>query len=81
MFTFYSLCLFNYSISVAARLAAASGPGQYHIKDYNIGWFQWSFFIFEIISYCFVVATFDLVQDVKAIFHLPKALTASGNLF
>ena len=31
--------------------------------------------------FCFVVATFDLVHDVEAIFHLPLLLTASGNLF
>ena len=29
---------------------------------------------------CFVVDICDLVHDVAAIFHLPKLLTASGNL-
>ena len=36
---------------------------------YNVGWFKWSLFrIFEIISFCFVVAIFDLVHDVEAIY-------------
>ena len=39
------------------------------------------FRIFEIINFCFVVYICDLVHDVDAIFHLPKLLTASGNLF
>ena len=41
-------------------------------KGYNVGWFQWSFFsgIFEIIYFCFVVAKFELVQDVEAVFPL-----------
>ena len=33
---------------------------------------QWSFFcIFEIFIFCFVVAIFDLVHDVKATFYIP----------
>ena len=36
------------------------------------------FRIFEIIMFCFVVATFDLVHDVETIFHLSYVLTASG---
>ena len=40
-----------------------------------------SFFrIFEIVIFCFVVAIYDLVHDVKTIFHLSYLLT-SGNLF
>ena len=39
------------------------------------------FLNFEFNFLCFVVAIFDLVHDVEAIFHLPKLLTASGNLF
>ena len=31
--------------------------------------------------FCFVVATFDLVHDVEAIFHLLLLLTAFKNLF
>ena len=38
------------------------------------------FRIFEIF-FCFVVAIFDLVHDVKTIFHLSNVLTASGKLF
>ena len=37
--------------------------------------------VFEIITFCFVGAIFDLVHDVKAIHGLYKLLTASGNLF
>ena len=37
-------------------------------KGYNIGWFMWSFRIFELLFFCFVVAIFDLVHDVEAIF-------------
>ena len=37
--------------------------------------------IFEIISFCFVVAICNLVHDVETIFHLSYVLTASGNLF
>ena len=44
--------------------------------------FSGQFFpIFEIIMFCFVVATFDLVQDMEAIFPLLSVLTASGNVF
>ena len=32
------------------------------------------FRIFNILLFCFVVSIFDLVQDVEAIFHLPKLL-------
>ena len=39
------------------------------------------FRIFEIIIFCFVVVTCDLVHDVKTIFHLSYVLKASGNLF
>ena len=39
------------------------------------------FRIFEIIIFCFVVAIYDLVQDVETIFYLSYVLTASGNLF
>ena len=39
------------------------------------------FRIFEIISFCFVVAICDLVHNVETIFHLSYLLTASGNLF
>ena len=39
------------------------------------------FRIFEIIIYCFVVDICDLVHDMEPKFHLPKLLTASGNLF
>ena len=35
------------------------------------------FSIFEIISFCFVVAICDLVHDVETIFHLSYVLTAS----
>ena len=40
-------------------------------------------FFFEFLKYFFffVVAIYDLVHDVEAIFHFPKLLTASGNLF
>ena len=31
--------------------------------------------------FCFVVAIFDLVYDMEAIFHLPKMQTASENRF
>ena len=37
--------------------------------------------IFEIISFCFVGAIFDLVHDVETIHGLSNLLTASGNLF
>ena len=42
-------------------------------KEYNIGGFIGKFFsylFFEIICIYLVVALFDLVHDVKAIFHL-----------
>ena len=39
------------------------------------------FHIFEIISFCFVVAKCDQVHDVETIFHLSYVLTASGILF
>ena len=39
------------------------------------------FCIFEIIIFCFLVATCDLVHDVETIFHLSYLLTTSGNLF
>ena len=39
------------------------------------------FRIFEIITFCFVVAICDLVHGVETIFHLSCVLTASGNLF
>ena len=39
--------------------------------------FVYFFFYF----FCFVVAIFDLVHIVQAIFLLPDLLTASGNLF
>ena len=39
------------------------------------------FVFLRIIIFCFVVAICDLVHDVKAIFHFPYVLTASGNLF
>ena len=39
------------------------------------------FYIFEIKMFYFVVAMSDLVHNVEAIFHLPKLLTASGNIF
>ena len=42
--------------------------------------FSGQFFrIFKI--YCFAIAILDQVQDVEAIFQLPKQLTASENLF
>ena len=37
--------------------------------------------LFEIKSFCFVVAIFDLVHTADVIFPLPLQLTASGNLF
>ena len=41
-------------------------------KGYNVGWFEWSFFIFLIcILFSFVVAIFDLVHDVGDLSHLP----------
>ena len=41
-----------------------------------------NFFVFlRLLFYCFVVAIYDLVHDVKTIFHLSYLLTASGNLF
>ena len=39
-----------------------------------------NFFVFLKEMFCFVVAIFDKVHDVEAIFHLPYLLTASGNL-
>ena len=40
------------------------------------------FFVFLKLSfYVKFVATFDLMHDVEAIFHLSKLLTGSGNLF
>ena len=36
------------------------------------------FCIFEFFFFCFVVAIWNLVHDVEAIFHLPELLTASG---
>ena len=39
------------------------------------------FRIFEIISFCFVVAICELAHDVETIFHLSYVHTASGNLF
>ena len=42
------------------------------VKEYNVGWFWWSFFSY-FLNHCFffVVAIFDLVHNVEAIFHLP----------
>ena len=39
------------------------------------------FVFFKLLFFCFVVAIFDLVHHVEAIFHLPCLLTACGNLF
>ena len=39
------------------------------------------FRIFESKLFWFVVAIFDLVHDVEAVFHHPNVLTASGNLY
>ena len=39
------------------------------------------FFLFLNYLFCFVVAIFDLVQDVEATFHILLLQTASGNLF
>ena len=39
------------------------------------------FFFYSFFFFCFVVAIFDLVQDVKAIFHIPSQLSASVHLF
>ena len=39
------------------------------------------FCIFVIHFFCIVVAIFDLVHDVDALFHLLLLLTASENLF
>ena len=40
---------------------------------YHVGGVFWviSFRIFVVIVLCFVVAIFDLVHDMEAIFHLP----------
>ena len=39
------------------------------------------FRIFEIISFCFVVAICDIVQAVEATYGISYVLTSSGNLF
>ena len=39
------------------------------------------FFVFLILSFCFVVAICDLVHAVEAMYGIPKVLTASVNLF
>ena len=39
------------------------------------------FRIFEIITFCFVVAICDLVHAVGATYGLPLVITASANLF
>ena len=36
--------------------------------------------IFEIITFCFVVAICDLVHAVEAMYGIPKVLTAAVNL-
>ena len=48
-----------------------------------IGGFRCQFLhIFEMIFFSFFfVAIFDQVHDLEAIFHLPKLITASENLF
>ena len=43
--------------------------------------FLWSIFCILLENGCFVVALFDPVHVVEAIFHIPLLLTASGNLF
>ena len=40
-----------------------------------------SFFVFLKKNFFIVIDIFDLVHDVKPIFHLLKVLIASGNLF
>ena len=44
-------------------------------------WSLVSFFVFLKYLFCFVVAVFDQVLDVVAIFHLPEMLTSSENIF
>ena len=54
------------------------------VKGYNVtkDGLSGHFFVFLILVFlCFVVDTFDLVQDVEAIYHLPQLLTVSGNVF
>ena len=47
-----------------------------------MGWFWFFKFLKLVFLFVFfVVAIFDLVHDVEAIFHLPKVLTASGIFF
>ena len=52
-----------------------TGTFSFH-KECNVGCF---FRLFEIILFCFVVAIFNLVHDVEAIFGL--LLTVSGDNF
>ena len=40
-----------------------------------------SFVLLKLICFGFLVAIFDLVHDVEAIFYLSKLLTASSNQF
>ena len=39
------------------------------------------FVFLKVIFFLFVIAIVDLVHVLEAVFHLPKVLTASGNLF
>ena len=43
----------------------------YIFKGHKVGWFQCLIFSYFLFLFCFVVAIFDLVHDVEAVFHLP----------
>ena len=61
------------------------GPAQTPFVSFFLSFFHCfsgQFFrILKIIIFCFVVDICDLVHDVDSIFHLPKLLTTSGNVF
>ena len=73
---------FHLKITIFTAVKNRSISHRRVITGLNVGCFQRHLFsIFEIISFCFVIAIHDLVHDVETIFHLSYVLTASGNLF